>query len=105
MFEKNASIIRRTGYLVFWNKVLRRLTEWDDAPIALSPIQAREADFANADTISFKTEMGSIDAMKGDAADVPSQSVLQAPLWQLILGCALILLILEAVLNIKRKIA
>lgn len=105
LFEKSASIIRRTGYVVFWNKVLRQLAKWDDAPLVLSPILARQAEFANADTISLKAEMASIELMEGVAAEVPSGSVFWAPLWQLILGCALILLILEAALNIKRKIA
>jgi hypothetical protein len=37
--DADASVVRRTGYMVFWATMFHHLAGWRDAPLTLSPIQ------------------------------------------------------------------
>ena len=39
LLDDDASVVRRTGYLVFWARMLHHLAGWHDEPLTLSPMQ------------------------------------------------------------------
>jgi hypothetical protein len=102
LLDENASVVRRTGYAVFWSRVLHRLARWDDAPLALSPAQARLPDFDGYDKLVL---IGSVERGEGTVTKSPAEGSLQIPLWQWILVGALALVLLEATLGIRGRIA
>lgn len=104
-FDESASVVRRTGYLVFWNRVLHRLAGWSHVPLVLTPLQSRYSDFDHQASLAFKADINHAKPVEGVVADAISGRTFQMPLWQFILGTALFLMLLEAILNIRGRIA
>jgi hypothetical protein len=106
LFDEDASIVRRTGYMVFWSNMLHHLAGWRNEPLTLSPTQAdRSADAASASLI-LKAGMGNFDLVSGAHSATPAElGGPRMPAWQWLLAAALALMVLEAVLNIRGRIS
>ena len=106
LFDQDASLIRRTGYLVFWSTMLHHLAGWSDEPLTLSPVRASRSTDAATTELVLKAGMGNFDIVADAKAATPAASGNARPaVWQLLLVAALALMTLEAVLNIREKIS
>ena len=106
LFDADASLVRRTGYLVFWSGMLHHLAAWSDEPLTLQPVRAsRTADVASNGMI-LKAGMGNFDLLPDAIAATPADSGgARPPVWQWLLIGALALMMLEAFLNLRGRIS
>ncbi|MCX6877732.1 MAG: hypothetical protein NTW21_28565 [Verrucomicrobia bacterium] len=106
LFDEDASLVRRTGYLVFWSKMLHHLAGWRNEPLTLSPVRANRTEDATATAMVLKASMDNFDLAAGGKAATPAASgSARLPVWQLLLVVALALMTLDALLNIRERIS
>ncbi len=105
LFNEDASFVRRTGYMVFWSKILHHLAGWRNEPLTLSPAQASRSANAASASLTLKAGMGNFDLPSGTGAAAPAESGTHLVVWQLLLAAALALMVLEAILNIRGRIS
>jgi len=104
IFNQDASIARRTGYIVFWSNMLHHLAGWRNEPVTLSPVQASRSADAASMGLTLKAGMSNFDLSAGSEAAAPAESGVRLSVWQLLLVTALGLMVLEAILNIRGRI-
>lgn len=105
LFDADASLVRRTGYMVFWSHMLHHLAGWRSEPLTLSPSQARRPADVDVASQILKADMGSFDLdLDAQAATPAENGAFRVPLWQMLLAAALVLFVVEAVLNIRGRI-
>jgi hypothetical protein len=102
--DANASVVRRTGYHVFWSTIFHHLAGWHDEPLTLSPIQGTRSTDPDADHLVMKAGFGNFDVAVDGVAATPNAGVANATAWQWLLGAALALMLVEAVLNLRGRI-
>jgi hypothetical protein len=106
LFNEEASIVRRTGYAVFWSTMLHHLAGWRDEPLTLTPVQAARSTEAASNDLVLKAGMGNFDLAAGTAAATPGESGdARLPAWQWLIIAALSLMLVEAVLNLRGRIS
>ena len=106
IFDEDASLVRRTGYMVFWSNVLHRLAGWRSEPLTLSPIQASRSVDTDSASQMLKADMGNFDLVtKAQVSEPAGNGAARLPIWQMLVFAALVLLIVEAVLNIRGRIS
>jgi len=106
IFSEDASLVRRMGYLVFWSNMLHHLAGWTDEPLTLSPVQAARSTDATSTALRLKADMSNFNIVaSADAAKPDKITSAWLPAWQLLLIAALLLMILEAILNIHGRIS
>lgn len=106
LFDEDASVVRRTGTLVFWSRTLHLLAGWREEPLTLSPEQARRSTDAGDTQLILKAGMSNFDIVPTAKAATPARSdAPRLPLWQLLLAAALVAMILDAILHIRGKIS
>jgi hypothetical protein len=104
LLDPHASIVRRTGYVVFWATMLQHLAGWHDEALTLSPVQGTRSTDPDADPLVMKAGLANFDLADDGVAATPQQSLARRPAWQWLLGAALVLMLVEAVLNLRGKI-
>ena len=105
LLDADSSVVRRTGYLVFWARMFHHLAAWNDEPVTLSPIQGTRSTEPEVNQLVMKAGFGNFDLAVDGAAAVPDGSgTVRLPAWQWLLGAALALMLVEAVLNLRGKI-
>lgn len=106
LFDEDASLVRRTGYMVFWSNMLQHLAGWNSEPLTLSPMQAKRSTDASSTALALKAGMGNFNLADGaDASTTDNIGGVRFPAWQWLLTVALVLMSIEAVLNIRGKIS
>lgn len=105
LLDADSSVVRRTGYLVFWARMFHHLAAWNDEPVTLSPIQGIRSTEPEVNQLVMKAGFGNFDlAVDGAAATPDGSGTARMPAWQWLLGAALALMLVEAVLNLRGKI-
>jgi hypothetical protein len=105
LLDADASVVRRTGYLVFWSGVLHQLAGWTGEPVTLSPEQGTRTTDPAADQLVMKAGFGNFDIAGDETAASPGGiGAPHPPAWQWLLGAALALMLIEAILNLRGKI-
>jgi hypothetical protein len=104
LLDPHASIVRRTGYVVFWATMLQHLAGWHDEALTLSPVQGTRSIDPDADSLVMKAGFGNFDLADDGVAATPQRSLARMPAWQWLLAAALVLMLVEAVLNLRGKI-
>ena len=64
LFDADASLVRRTGYLVFWSRMLHHLAAWRDEPLTLPPVRASRTADAASNGMILKAGMGNFDLVR-----------------------------------------
>jgi len=106
VFDEDASVVRRTGYMVFWSDMLHRLAGWQSEPLTLSPTQAGRSAAPGVAGQALKADMDNFEVVTDAPAASPSENGgVRLAMWQLLLAAALVLMIVEAVLNIRGRIS
>lgn len=106
ILDPEASLVRRTGYLVFWSRALRHLADWDHGTVALPPTAVRATGAEAEDRLLLKADMANFNVVTQGAEQGHIESARsRPPLWQLLLGIGIVLMTVEAVLNIRGRIA
>jgi hypothetical protein len=103
-FDTDSSIVRRTGYVVFWAAMFHHLAAWHDEPLTLSPMQGTRSTDPGADHLVMKAGFGNFDLAGDGVAATPDRSLARLPAWQWLLAAALAVMLVEAVLNLRGKI-
>ncbi len=106
LFDPDASLVRRTAYLVFWSRMMHHLAGWSDEPLTLSPVRSSRS-VADASAVRvMKASMVNFDLLSGAKAAAPGDvEAAKWPVWQILLTAALALMTLEAFLNIRGRIS
>lgn len=103
--DAEASVVRRTAYLVFWARMFQQLAGWSDEALALSPLAEARSTEPSMDHMVMKASLENF-ALAGENAvfDASHDIRSQPTLWQGLLVAALGLMLVEAVLNLRGKI-
>lgn len=105
LLDKDASIVKRAAYFVFWAKLIQHLAGWTEEPLTLSPELIATNTDANASPNVMKASFSNFNSItKGDTANISKISDTRTPAWFWLLLLALALMITEAILHIRRKI-
>lgn len=104
LLDADSSVVRRTGYVVLWATMLQHLAGWHDEPLTLSPVQGTRSTDPAADHLVMKAGFGNFDVAMDAVAATPNAGAASATVWQWLLGAALALMLVEAVLNLRGKI-
>jgi len=105
VIDEQASIARRSGTAVFWSRVLHHFAGWRDEPLTLSPQQARRAIYDGDERLVMKASLAELAASQSEEPVVDARPGFRLPLWQLVLGGALLLCVVEGVLHVQGRIA
>jgi hypothetical protein len=90
---------------VFWSTVLHHLAGWHDEPLTLTPVQGTRLTDPDAGPLVMKAGFENFDlAVAGTVASPQQSGGARLPVWQWLLGTALALMLIEAVLNLRGKI-
>jgi hypothetical protein len=104
LLDADSSVVRRTGYLVFWSTMFHHLAGWHDEPLTLSPTYGTRSTDPDSDPLVMKAGFGNFDVAMDGVAATPNAGIARMPIWQWLLGAALVLMLVEAILNLRGKI-
>jgi len=105
LFDEDAGLVRRTGYLVFWSNMLHHLAGWRAEPLTLSPVQADRSTDTASTAVALNADMGNFAFTADGGAASVERGDTRPTVWQWLLTAALGLMVVEAVLNIRGRIS
>lgn len=105
VFDEESNVVRRVGYFVFWSRLFHHLAGWDDESLVYSPEQDQLSVEVGSPALVMKAGYTNfISTSEGGTAISATIGSIRPPVWQWLLAAALLVMLFEAVLNLRGKI-